>query len=204
MPVEAKTAFGRRFEPNALPGATPNARPITRADVDAAHAAGVADGLAQGRASAEAATAQTMAVLTQAFQDFAARHGAEVARMKRIAVDIALAATRKVLPALGPKAAVAEMEALMRHTLSKVREEPRVVVRVPESLADDVLSRIEAISTAAGFPGSITLLGETGLNGSDCRIEWANGGVERDTGRLMNELETAVARCLAALEREAA
>jgi flagellar assembly protein FliH len=204
MTAAAKSPFGQRFEPGVIPGADEMARPLTRADVDAANAAGVTEGLRQGLASAEAAMAQTMATFTQAFQAFAARHGAEIGRMKQMAVDIALAVTAKLLPSMGPKAALAEMDALMRETLAKLREEPRVVIRVPEALADDVLARIEEITNAAGYPGSITLLGEPGLAGSDCRIEWADGGVERDGARLKADLDAAVSRCLAALEREVA
>ena len=44
--------------------------------------------------------------------------------------------------------------------------------------------------------GRIVLLADETLGLGDARVEWADGGAERDTGRLMRDIDGALARAL--------
>ena len=59
---------------------------------------------------------------------------------------------------------------------------------------------IAPLAASTGFPGKLVILGDESLAGSDCRVEWADGGAERDTARTWQEIEAAVALACARIE----
>ena len=50
------------------------------------------------------------------------------------------------------------------------------------------------IARAHGFEGRLVVLGEPGIAVGDCRIEWADGGVNRDNAATDAAIGEAVAR----------
>ena len=50
-----------------------------------------------------------------------------------------------------------------------------------------------------GFGGRLLLIADEGLGPGDCRLEWADGGIERQAQRTWVEIEQRIARSLAAL-----
>jgi flagellar assembly protein FliH len=112
------------------------------------------------------------------------------------ATDLALAILRKMHPALSAKRGLDEVEAVLASCLEQLKNEPRLVAYVPNELLDPLNERVSAISAARGFEGRIVLIGDPELADSDCRIEWADGGLERDTRRLWSDIESALDRCL--------
>jgi flagellar assembly protein FliH len=71
-------------------------------------------------------------------------------------------------------------------------------VRVNEGLYAAVREKIDDIARAQGFGGRLVVLGEPGIAVGDCRIEWADGGVNRDTGVAERAIGEAVARYISA------
>jgi flagellar assembly protein FliH len=112
------------------------------------------------------------------------------------ATDLALAILRKMHPALSAKRGLDEVEGVLATCLEQLKNEPRLVAYVPNALLDPLNERVAAISAARGFEGRVVLIGDPDLADSDCRIEWADGGLERDTRRLWADIETALDRCL--------
>ena len=58
------------------------------------------------------------------------------------------------------------------------------MLRVNDALFDALQRRLAAIAQANGYAGKIVLLADDALAPGDGRIEWADGGAERDTRRL--------------------
>ncbi len=83
---------------------------------------------------------------------------------------------------------------MLARFLETMHAEPRVVVRLHDSLLDPLRERLEPVTAAAGYDGRIVLLADPGLAVGDCRVEWADGGIERDSERLWREVEAALAR----------
>src|SRR3546814_15720654 len=73
-------------------------------------------------------------------------------------------------------------------------EEPRLVLRVSDGILDLIKPRIDVLTMRSGFAGRVVILAEDGMVDGDCRIEWADGGVERSAARLSTEIEGAVIR----------
>ena len=54
------------------------------------------------------------------------------------------------------------------------------------------------MAAQAGFEGKIVLLAQSDLQAGDVRVEWADGGAERDIGLLWREIDAIVERAVGA------
>ena len=186
-------------EPEEVPSVPPPP-PITEADVAAARAEGFAAGHAEGeqsvRARAERDQAMALNLTAERLESFAEAVTSVLPAAETRATEIGMAVARKLLPELLRREGAAEVEALVRDCLRDMFDEPRIVLRVGDTLLDPINERLPALAGRSGFAGRIILLAEEGLTAGDCRIEWADGGVERSAARMWREIEAAVGRCL--------
>ena len=129
-------------------------------------------------------------------------HIAELLAIESDAAELAFAIANKLAPALMARQPMEEVRALVAECLQMMPMEPRMVIRIPDSLIEPLQEKIDQITVQAGFEGKIALLAEPSLTGADCRVEWADGGAERDVAALSYKIEDAVARYCASLSRE--
>jgi flagellar assembly protein FliH len=164
-----------------------------------AHAAGRAAGRAEARAEREELAARTLPAVAQALQGFAPMCERIEQQTLSWALTAALGMVRKLYPTLEQMQSVIEIEQMTIGTLRDLEEEPRVVLRLPDGLIEEMRPRIAEISRQAGFGGRLLLIADETLGPGDCRLEWADGGIERQAQRIWTEIEQRVARNLAAL-----
>jgi flagellar assembly protein FliH len=159
-------------------------------------------GVQQARGEIEAATAAALEqIAAQMVQINNTYHG-ELLSIEGSAAELAYCVGSKLAPALLARQPLEEVSALVADCLTAMPTEPRIVVRIADPMLEPLQAKIEELVSSTGFGGQIALLVEPGLSGSDCRVEWADGGAERDLGVLQSRVEDAVARYCAALERE--
>jgi len=91
---------------------------------------------------------------------------------------ITLVILRKILPSYVEKNGTDEIDSLVSKTIAEMNQEPRLVLRVAESQFEESNTRINALAENQAYAGKIVLLGDESLAPSDCRIEWADGGIE--------------------------
>ena len=189
------TPFSARAEREQKPKPKPQ---FTEDDLSAARGEGQQAGFQMGRESAMReierrvadaldAVAAGLAVVDQAQARAAAELRAEAARL-------ALTIAGKLAPELVTREPLAEIEAVIVECLGQLPTEPRVVVRVAEGLLEALTGRIDDLVRRAGFSGAVVLLGEPAMALGDARVEWADGGAERDLGRTQRAVEEAVGR----------
>lgn len=118
------------------------------------------------------------------------------------AARLSLRITGKLLPAFAARHALAEIERVVQDALEPRLDEPRLTVCVAAAHAEEIRARISELAAQRGYEGKIVLQADDSLSGSDCRIEWADGGAERLFeglfARIEDELEKAVAGMKAA------
>jgi flagellar assembly protein FliH len=119
----------------------------------------------------------------------------------RAATRVALAVLKKVLPATCETHAFDEVTRVVEDVVVHILDEPRIIVKVAEPLVDAVRERLEAVCEAHGFEGRVVVQSDVRLTPGDCRVEWTDGGAERDQARLIQDIETTVERSLAPPER---
>lgn len=192
-----KYVFGTSFD--GTPGAS-GKRPtlFTAEEMAAARAEARAEGEKAGRAAAtadrETQAAAALVRLAETLESLGAAQEAAGGRAADNALQLAGALTRKVLPRTAERNGLGEIEALLRETLESLLEEPRVVIRVAEQTLDPLRARIDGLARSAAFPGQLVLLGDPALGPGDCRVEWADGGAERDGAALLALIDEALAR----------
>jgi flagellar assembly protein FliH len=161
---------------------------------------------AAGKTDAEARAATLKAGAMSNVGDGVARLLATVgemhAAMRAESVELALAVAKKLAESALKAFPLHEIEELVVDCLHKLHREPRLVVRVPSDISDDLQAEIHGLADRHGFAGRIVVLPEQSLRGADCRVEWAGGGLERDFSANLAAIDEAVARWRTLLEAE--
>jgi flagellar assembly protein FliH len=194
------TSFDETAPLAPVVGHAPAEASFSRAQLEAARA----EGLGQGRSAAltemakqvEMRAADTLGALDRGVAELAAARSAIVRDVENQAIALLRAVIQKAVPGLCRREPVAELEALLARGLSEALDEPRIVLRVSDTLFDNMQSRLDTITTANGYSGKLILIADAALAEGDGRVEWADGGAERDTRRLMAEIDAILRRSL--------
>ncbi len=93
-----------------------------------------------------------------------------------------MAVARKLAPTLIEREPFAEISALASSCFRELVAAPHIVVRINDSLYAAAREKLEDITRAHGYEGRLVVLGEPSVGVGDCRIEWADGGINRDVG----------------------
>lgn len=200
MKSNSKFMFETSFEgPEVDPpeaAKTPRAQTFTEEELAAARelarAEGLTEGLEQARNEFKETTDAALGEIARQLTE--AQHTAD--KLRSESLTLALTVARKLAPALMAREPMAEIEAFIGEFFADVIDEPRVVVRVNEALLANMAERVDEFAAANGFNGKIVVIAEESLAGSDCRIEWADGGANRRGEQLESEIDAAVARYL--------
>jgi flagellar assembly protein FliH len=170
------------------------------AELEAARAEAFAQGREAGLAEAallrEAQLAAATDAAAAALKVIGRAHDVKLAEIEREAAGLAAAVLARVAPSLARRTALDDIAALVAQCLGEAADEPRVVLRVADDHFEALKARVAPLAESAGFAGKLVILGDEALGPADARVEWADGGAERDLGRLTREIETAALRLL--------
>ena len=173
---------------------------FTRAELEVACAAarqeGHLAGLAEASASAEGRLVDATDALASGFASLLARADEIQREAEAHALELLRMVTAKAVPALARREPLAELEAMVIDCLREAAEEPRIVLRVAPDLFDPMRERLNAITQSHGFAGKFVLLVDESIGAADGRLEWADGGAERNTRRIARDLDAALERAL--------
>ena len=169
-------------------------------------AAARAEGFAQGRAEGVAETQAGIDVRITALleemigqlQTFGGTQTRALEEAENKLLSLACGIARKVVPAAAREHAEEAVEAMIRDCLPKLREEPKVVIRVHEAVLDPLRGKMDALAVSNGFDGDVILLADEALSETDCRVEWSDGGAEQTTEEIWEEIDKAVSGYLSA------
>jgi len=191
----SRPAVARKAPPPLPPEPT-----FSKAELDAAHTAGMEAGrataLVDAAQAAETRAADALAALSARLSALLAARDSEVAAAQRHAIEAMREVLRKLAPALSRKAPLIELEEFITQCLRDAFDEPRLVLRIADSAFEAVQQRLAALTAATAFAGKVVLLADETLEQGDARVEWAEGGAERDAKRLIHDIDGALARAL--------
>lgn len=199
MPQPAKYDFETVFDSLAddpFGRSQPKEPTWTEAELEQEKALAFAKGAESGRAEAmdaienklSVALEQLLARSTEIMKRLAAIENGLTAEAKQLAVTVGRAIASELLV----QSSSQEIEAVVGEALELLTHQPHIVVRVHEDLLDGLKARLETIAEQSGFSGKLIMLGEPDLDHSDCRIEWAEGGIARDSAALQAEIDRIV------------
>jgi flagellar assembly protein FliH len=180
--------------------------PITQAQhaikLAEAEIAGHRKGYAEAHADAKVDADRRMA---DAFERIAlnltkandALHAIET-RLECEAVEVAVAVAKKLAPALIAREPFAEISALAGDCFRELVASPHIAVRVNDALYAAAREKLEDIVRAKSFQGRLVVLAEPDIPLGDCRIEWADGGINRNSAAADAAISAAVASYVSA------
>ncbi|MEH6402514.1 MAG: hypothetical protein V7750_04025 [Sneathiella sp.] len=158
---------------------------------EAARQQGFAEGQSTALTGIEASVTQTLEALKGQLQLLSNDHNSSLENIRCEAASLAMSIANKLAPALIARLPEAEVLKLVEECLNDLHDEPRIVVRASEPVCSAISDKIDRLAEATGFQGRIILLPDDTKSGSDCRIEWADGGAEKDlknTSEKMDEI----------------
>lgn len=158
------------------------------------HACGKEIGTQEAMQSIEQQISQAVNAISAQMSGLAQAQTESHERQSREALQVALTVVRKIFPRLAGRHGLDEVESVIRDCLERLRDEPRIVIRVADAVLDQVEARIGEFAARAGFEANIVYLAQDGFNPGDVRVEWADGGAERDGERLWREIDQITAR----------
>jgi flagellar assembly protein FliH len=164
----------------------------------AAQQRGYADAQRDAKIDADRRIAAALDRIAKGIADTNSKLAAIETRLECEAVEVAVAVARKIAPALIEREPFAEISALASDCFRQLVAAPHIAVRVSDGLYAAAKEKLEDIVRARGFEGRLVVLAESDIGAGDCRIEWADGGINRDSARIEAAINEAVARYLSA------
>ncbi len=199
MKATGKYMFDEDFATGTKPTITVIEADRRRADAEAqAHRKGFAAGQAQAQAEADQRIAAALSVIAEGVSRLDQALTGIEARLETEAVEVAVAVAAKLAPELIAREPFAEISALANDCFHQLVTTPHIVVRIGPEIYDDAKDKLEEIARARGFEGRLVVLSDSELNAGDCRIEWADGGINRDQAATLSAIDDTVGRYVAA------
>src|SRR5476649_2507680 len=181
MKASAKYMFDEDFATGAKPTMTVVEAERRRADAEAqAHRKGFAAGQAQAQTEAAQRIATALGLIADGMSRLDRALTGIEARLETEAVQVSVAVAAKLAPELIAREPFTEISALATECFRHLVNTPHVVVRVGADIHDTAKEKLEETARAGGFEGRLVVMSDPDMAAGDCRIEWADGGVNRD------------------------
>ncbi|HEX3709411.1 MAG TPA: FliH/SctL family protein [Pseudolabrys sp.] len=199
MKTAAKYLFDEDFAGGGKPTITLVEAERRRADAESiAYRNGFAAGQAQAQAEIAQNTAAALAVIADGLDRIHRALGNIEARLESEAVEVAVAVAGKLAPELIAREPFAEISALATECFRHLVKTPHVSVRISADLYAAGKDKLQEIAQARGFEGRLVVQPDASLAPGDCRIEWSEGGVNRDQAAMFAAIDDVVGRYVAA------
>lgn len=200
---KGKFMFTRSFDTDAASLAAEALRnaptPITTmtvAEFEGAKAESFAEGVRAGKAEAHEEQLATLLLLMErvgaTIQGLSKTTAAKQQQTADVVAQAIKAIAQKALPYYLEQQGFAEIEKLVVDTLHQLKEEPRLVIRVADRHLDDCIKHLNEVAAKAAYEGKLVVLADSSLGPSDCRVEWADGGLERLENNLWASVDQAL------------
>lgn len=118
---------------------------------------------------------------------------------EKIALHTTIATIKKIWPSILKQFGLSLVEDTIRQSMEYNNEEQRIVIRVHDTMLDAVIKSLPQLQEQAAFAGKVIVIADQGVIAGDCKIEWADGGMERLSRTLSQQLDTALERLLSTL-----
>jgi flagellar assembly protein FliH len=199
MATKAKYLFDEDFATGEKPTITVIEAERRRADAESqAYRKGFSAGEAKAQGEVAQRIAAALAVIADGLDRLNRALAGIEARLETEAVEVAVAVAGKLAPELIAREPMAEIAALATDCFRHLVTTPHIAVRVGADIHEAAKRELEDIARARGFEGRLLVTADENLASGDCRIEWANGGINRDRAAVLSTIEDVVGRYVAA------
>jgi flagellar assembly protein FliH len=153
-------------------------------------------GVAEAAEVSERRQAEALAALAAGFAQMQAAQRDGIESVRHDAAQLALSIVRKMLPAMAQRYGVDEIAGVIHECLMQIDDAQRITVRAHPDLLEGVRAEAARVAEEAEFEGKLIFAADPKLAPGDCRVEWGNGGGDRDQAVLWSEIESIVTRAI--------
>lgn len=164
------------------------------AECAAAYERGKHDAVAQ----AERQAASALQALADAASAVLTRLDAESRATREEAAHVALAAAKKIAGVAVEGFGIERAQAAVEAAMDALRSQPRLVVKLPPQIADELKPRIAAMCETHAYAGAILVRAEPSLRAGEVIIDWAEGVVSMSPDEAAIRITELVEAALAA------
>lgn len=211
MAEAIKFTFNEMFEDDAVIGDVGAPQKLVRKsrwtdeEIEDLKAEARAEGSAEALASVEAQTLEANAAAlgqiataaSNALIDLTAAKG----DIQANAAELAFSVARKLADALLDAQPEKEIEAVIAECLKHLNREPRLVVRINDTLVDAIQTSMQQAAAERGMAEKMMVVGDPSIALGDCEIEWSDGGVTRSRAELEDSAAEIINRYIETLTR---
>ncbi|MGF1626142.1 MAG: hypothetical protein ACFCVH_14765 [Alphaproteobacteria bacterium] len=160
------------------------------------HAEGLAAGEVQALRSIAAATEQAVARIDGQLASLREQLVYVADHARRDGLALAMASVRTLFPRLSAAHGLQEIETVVAECLELARHEPAIVFKFHPDVLEAATAPLEAMAAARAWPGKLVILADHKLPRDGCVVEWADGGAERNSEAVLQQIEQLVAQAL--------
>lgn len=175
--------------------------------LDAARREGFEAGRIEGEKTELARSAQALQASGEALGQQTAKLLSAFDNMRKQtlgdAVALSQTISKKLAIQLIEREPVAELQPLIAECMASIDKAPHLVIRCHPDTADAVRDVAEQHMNTSGFEGRLVIMGEPDIALGDGRVEWVDGGIERNSETISNDIDKAIADYLKASGIEA-
>jgi len=192
-------------EAEALPSAPARKSRWTEDEIDELKAEARAEGAAEALSSVEAKTMEAnsaaLAQITETASQALGNLSGIRNEVQAEAAELALNVARKLADALIALQPATEIEAVIQECLKHLNREPRLVVRINDTLVNDIQTSMQQAAAERGMAEKMMVVGDPEIALGDCEIEWSDGGVTRSRADLDENAAEIINRYIETLTR---
>ena len=147
------------------------------------------NGFKAARSETEARNTALLEEINNRLLMLAANAGEQECALENQAVDIARAAIHKLVPVLEEENSQALVKDFLKENFRNFKDEAKLAFYFNPEMLPFVQETIAALANKHDFEGKISLHKDNTLALSDCRVVWENGGVERDSNKMLEKVD---------------
>ncbi|NKD77142.1 hypothetical protein HEQ60_05130 [Haematospirillum sp. H1815] len=159
-----------------------------------AYVAGHAAALQEAAASVEQFVAEALNRCAESMTALANKTDPLADAATSAAVQVVHTICQKLLPHTADDYAIREIASLVQSLLPDLIGQPRILIHTSPKMVDLLRKRLTETINKTGFEGRMVLLGDSSMLPADARVEWADGGAERNMARALDEINALVQR----------
>ena len=106
----------------------------------------------------------------------------------RAAHSLAIGICKKMLPSMAKQSSFGEVEKVIEEVFSNALEKAKITITVPVDIVEEVKVRLTNLAEEREFKGRIQVKADDTIAASDCKIDWVDGGTERNTDKMWNDI----------------
>ena len=153
---------------------------------------GLQAGLEKAKAENETSLGETLTNIHSLLEILLKNQNIDSTNTYSDAVKIALAVTKKCFPHQNIKHGFNEIEFMVREVLKETFDEPRVLIYINPKITEFMTDQIKAMTKEMNFDGQVVVLEDKEIMLGDCKVNWSNGGAERNIESTMSKIDQIV------------